>query len=131
MARGWTQAELAKQLAITNVTDFPMGKRPGRAIRGTLGKISRGNRREIQAEHCLSQAVRTHAVDFMGDGLAVRAMVEGERLAYGHMAIRPSRPRVSKIDPLPHQRIAVYEHMLKQPRFVSCSPTTRAPGRRS
>ena len=49
--------------------------------------------------------------------MAVRAMVEGERLAYGHLANPAFATEVSKIDPLPHQRIAVYEHMLKQPRL--------------
>ena len=56
-------------------------------------------------------------VDFLGEGLAVRAMVEGERLAYGHLANPAFATEVSKIDPLPHQRIAVYDHMLKQPRL--------------
>jgi len=56
-------------------------------------------------------------VDFMGDGMAVRAMVEGERLTFGHLANPAFATEVSKIDPLPHQRIAVYEHMLKQPRL--------------
>jgi len=40
----------------------------------------------------------------------------GSAWRMGTWRIRPSRPKVSKIDPLP-RRIAVYGHMLKQPRL--------------
>jgi superfamily II DNA or RNA helicase len=44
-------------------------------------------------------------------------VVEGERLAYGHLYNPTFASETSRIDPLPHQRIAVYEYMLKQPRL--------------
>ena len=38
---------------------------------------------------------------------------------------------ISRVDPLPHQLEAVYEHLLKLPRVRFCSPTTPAPARPS
>ena len=56
-------------------------------------------------------------VDFGADPAAVRAVVEGERLAAGYTASPAFATEVSRIDPLPHQRIAVYERMLTEPRL--------------
>lgn len=56
-------------------------------------------------------------LDFQGRANAVRTLVEGERLSFGHLANPLFGTEVSLIDPLPHQRIAVYDHMLKQDRL--------------
>ena len=42
----------------------------------------------------------------------VTAVAEAMRLSYGHLANPAFATEVSLIDPLPHQRIAVYERML-------------------
>ncbi len=55
--------------------------------------------------------------DFAADPAAVRAVVEGERLDAGYTASPAFATEVSRIDPLPHQRIAVYERMLGEPRL--------------
>jgi hypothetical protein len=47
----------------------------------------------------------------------VAALVEGERLSFGHLSNTGFSTVTSNIDPLPHQRIAVYDCMLKQPRL--------------
>jgi superfamily II DNA or RNA helicase len=52
--------------------------------------------------------------DFLGDPNGVRLVVESERLSYGYLANPAFAIETSRIDPLPHQRIAVYEHMLPQ-----------------
>jgi len=117
LGRGWTQAELAERLGMTNVTVSRWEK--GRVepspvlwekFLELIGEAPVGNRN-------LGKPVLPQAVDFMGDGMAVRALVEGERLAFGHLANPAFATEVSKIDPLPHQRLAVYEHMLNQPRL--------------
>jgi hypothetical protein len=56
-------------------------------------------------------------IDFTADPEVVRVVAEGERLAYGHLFNPAFATEISMIDSLPHQRIAVYEHMLTQPRL--------------
>jgi len=55
--------------------------------------------------------------DFTANPEKVRAVVEAERLQYGHLINPTFAIEISKIEPLPHQRLAVYEHMLQQPRL--------------
>jgi len=57
------------------------------------------------------------SLDFLGNAEAVRAVVEGEQLSYGFLANPTFATEISLIDPLPHQRIAVYERMLPQHRL--------------
>jgi superfamily II DNA or RNA helicase len=64
-----------------------------------------------------SQRDNPPGMDFAADPEAVRVIVEGERLRYGHQFNPAFATEISLIDPLPHQRIAVYEHMLKQARL--------------
>jgi len=59
----------------------------------------------------------TDFVDFLGDPEEVKTFVEGERLSYGHLFNPVFATETSLIDPLPHQRIAVYECMLPQSRL--------------
>ena len=53
-------------------------------------------------------------LDFTSKPEAVSAVAEATRLAHGHLFNPAFATEISSIDPLPHQRIAVYEHMLKQ-----------------
>lgn len=55
--------------------------------------------------------------DFQADPEIVRTVVESERLAYGYLYNPAFAAEIAKIDPLPHQRIAVYDHLLQQPRL--------------
>ena len=57
------------------------------------------------------------ALDFTANPDIVRSLVEGERLSFGHLANPAFATEIASIDPLPHQRIAVYDHMLKQARL--------------
>ena len=53
-------------------------------------------------------------LDFAGDPAAVLLVAEAYRLAYGHQFNAAFASETARIDPLPHQRIAVYERMLRQ-----------------
>ena len=53
-------------------------------------------------------------LDFSGHPDAVWALAEAHRLSYGHLFNPAFASETSLIDPLPHQRLAVYEHMLRQ-----------------
>ena len=74
-------------------------------------------------------------LDFGAEANGAAAVVEAHRLAYGHLVNPAFAAETSLIDPLPHQRIAVYEQMLRQaplrflladdaarPRSTSCWP---------
>jgi len=56
-------------------------------------------------------------VDFAADYRALFAVVEGERLSYGHLFNPSFATEISLVDPLPHQRMAVYGCMVDQPRL--------------
>jgi transcriptional regulator with XRE-family HTH domain len=59
----------------------------------------------------------TPTIDFSTDPEIVRTVVEGERLTYGHLFNPAFADEILLIDPLPHQHLAVYDHMLKQTRL--------------
>jgi SNF2 family DNA or RNA helicase len=56
-------------------------------------------------------------LDFSASPEVVWAIAEGERLTYGHLFNPTFAIETSIIDPLPHQRIAVYRYLLKEPRL--------------
>ncbi len=56
-------------------------------------------------------------LDFSADPEVVRVVAEAHRLTYGHLFNPAFATEVSLIEPLPHQRIAVYEHLLRLPRI--------------
>jgi superfamily II DNA or RNA helicase len=116
-ARGWTQAELAERLGLTNVTISRWEGGKVEPLPMFWQKFLEVTGSETRSPGAARKAAVPEVVDFMGDGLAVRAMVEGERLAFGHLANPAFATEISKIDPLPHQRLAVYDHMLNQPRL--------------
>ncbi len=52
-------------------------------------------------------------LDFGADPEAVAAVAEAARLSCGHLASPTFATEISLIDPLPHQRVAVYDRILK------------------
>jgi superfamily II DNA or RNA helicase len=60
---------------------------------------------------------RGSSIDFRTSPEVVRVVAEGERLAFGHLFNPTFAVETSLIDPLPHQRIAVYQHLLPQSRL--------------
>ena len=54
------------------------------------------------------------ALDFAGGADAGLAVAEALHLTYGHQCNPAFASETARIDPLPHQRIAVYERMLRQ-----------------
>jgi superfamily II DNA or RNA helicase/DNA-binding XRE family transcriptional regulator len=65
----------------------------------------------------ITQSDTSAVLDFSTPSEIVRVVAEGERLAYGHLFNPAFATETSRIDPLPHQRIAVYDAMLTQPRL--------------
>jgi superfamily II DNA or RNA helicase len=54
------------------------------------------------------------SLNFEGDPEAVKLVVEATRLQNGHLFNKAYGLEISRVVPLPHQRIAVYEHLLPQ-----------------
>ena len=74
---------------------------------------------QVQEEKAAYQVglPQTPDLDFTTSSDIILTVAEGYRLAYGHQFNPAFATETSLIDPLPHQRIAVYEHMLTQPRL--------------
>src|ERR1035438_9942949 len=84
-ARGWTQAELAERLGLTNVTISRWEKGRVEPLLLFWQKFLEVTGSEARSPGVARRAAVPEVVDFMGDGLAVRAMVEGERLGFGRL----------------------------------------------
>lgn len=111
---GLTQVELASRLgvAFATVNRWENGQTsPSPLSWQQLLRMDEGDSGEQSA---VTPAVAGPALDFTGSADVVRALAEGERLSFGHLFNPAFATEISQIDPLPHQRIAVYEHMLAQ-----------------
>lgn len=119
---GLTQQQFAKLLGISFVTlnRWENGKSKPSAM--GLSKLRKLDLKRQEPVAFPGEAATTqqapldqpHRLDFLGDANALRVLVEGERLSYGHLFNPAFATEISRIDPLPHQRIAVYERMLPQ-----------------
>src|SRR5580700_6713863 len=58
--------------------------------------------------------IRPNRLDFEGDAEAVKLVVDAHRLQNGHLFNKAFGLELSRVVPLPHQRIAVYEQLLPQ-----------------
>ena len=120
---GLSQTQLAHRLGVTlaTVARWEAGtSRPARhLIRGLRDLAARADGVVGVAEPSPGgfPGDAPEMLDFRGDPEVVRLIVEAERLSHGHLFSPTFATETSLIDPLPHQRIAVYEHMLTQPRL--------------
>jgi SNF2 family DNA or RNA helicase len=112
-----TQTRLAEQIGVSfaTVNRWENGQaKPTRlAWRQILDLESKQTRRDRKPEIDGAAAEPPPALDFAAKPAAVAAVAEAKRLAYGHLFNGAFATETSLIDPLPHQRIAVYEHMLR------------------
>ena len=81
----------------------------------SVATSEQGQIREARAAYVVGSGETV--VDFSSPAEIVRLVAEGERLAYGHLFNPAFATETSRIDTLPHQRIAVYDQMLAQPRL--------------
>jgi SNF2 family DNA or RNA helicase len=111
---GLTQAELASRLGVSFVTVNRWENQQATPSPLSWSQILRmdGSTSDHDAS-TLNQSARA-PMDFTGSAEAVRILVEGERLSFGHMFNPAFATEVSQIEALPHQRLAVYDRMLQQ-----------------
>ena len=117
-AKGLTQTQFAELVGVSYVTvnRWENGQsRPNKLAWRRIAEI------ETPPPHVMEgageyDAGRKHppSPDFSADPDAVSAVAEAYRLAYGHLFNPAFATETSLIDPLPHQRIAVYKQMLRQ-----------------
>ncbi len=112
---GLTQTQLAEMLGVSFATVNRWENNQARPSPLAWSQIERLITGEEQQEPEPSSV--PPLLDFTANPAAVRALAEGERLSFGHLANPVFATEISQIDPLPHQRIAVYDHMLKQERL--------------
>ena len=111
---GLTQVELAARLGVSfaTVNRWENGQtKPSPLSWQQLVRMDEGDTSVVPTEET---EIVPPVLDFTGSPHVVQALAEGERMSFGHMFNPAFATEISQIDPLPHQRIAVYEHMLKQ-----------------
>ena len=115
-----TQTQLAQRIGVSFATVNRWENRQTRPNRLAWRRI-------LELEETLGAAMITEkspsyaplrstapSLNFAADPEAVAALVEAHRLTYGHLFNSAFATETSLIDPLPHQRIAVYQRMLDQ-----------------
>lgn len=127
-----TQSQLAERLGVTFVTvsRWETGQaKPNRLAMKALGTLAEsisevspaGTTAEQLAMHepqtTYITAPTTLVPDFRTESETVRLFVEGKRLRYGHIFSPNFGVEIAQIDPVPHQIVAVYQHMLSQPKL--------------
>ena len=117
--RGLTQTQFANLIGVSfaSVNRWENGQsRPNNLAWKRIVELERqwtSSRDDVQYD---SSTMPTTApiLDFAGDPNAVSVLAEAHRLASGHLFNPTFATETSSIDPLPHQRIAVYETMMQQ-----------------
>jgi SNF2 family DNA or RNA helicase len=119
VCRGLTQQALADRLGVSfaTVNRWENGQtKPSQLSWNRLRQLEMGIAEE-QGEYNKKEEKPPPILDFTAQPNIVKVLAEGERLSFGHLANPTFAIEISSIDPLPHQRIAVYDYMLKQPRL--------------
>lgn len=111
---GLTQVELAGRLDVACVTLNRWENGQAKPTPLAWAKILKLDDDQPAALGSELSAASPPILDFTSSPEVVRALAEGERLSFGHMFNPAFATEISQIDPLPHQRLAVYDHMLKQ-----------------
>jgi superfamily II DNA or RNA helicase len=123
---GLTQMQLAEVLGVSFPTVNRWENAKSRPSALAWQRVVRLERQGGDADvHASGQAPPDHGttpegvptLDFSADPEIIRVVAEGWRLTYGHLFNPTFATETSLIDPLPHQLLAVYEHMLVQPRL--------------
>ncbi len=118
---GLTQQALADQLgvAFSTVNRWENGQvRPSPLSWSQLQDLVRDHSRSGKPPREKAQTEEgPPPLDFTSTSEIVSVLAEAERLSFGHLANPTFATETSQIDPLPHQRIAVYDHMLPQDRL--------------
>jgi superfamily II DNA or RNA helicase len=110
-----TQAQLAKRIGVSFATVNRWENGQSKPTRLAWQQILDLESASLGSPALMAQqgasAART-TIDFAASPSVVSSVAEATRLSYGHLFNPAFATEISAIDPLPHQRIAVYQHML-------------------
>ena len=114
-----TQAQFGDVLGVTALTVHRWESGQSRPLRMAVERLREleDTLAERDAPESLPESATTTAtppLDFAGNPEGVSAVAEALRLAHGHQFNPAFASETARIDPLPHQRIAIYERMLGQ-----------------
>lgn len=111
-----TQGQLAERIGVSfaTINRWENGQsKPARLAWQQILDLEAGMAASaLKTESSAALAEAPIGFDFAGKPEVVGAVAEATRLTYGHLFNPAFATEISLIDPLPHQRIAVYEHML-------------------
>jgi SNF2 family DNA or RNA helicase len=113
---GLSQQAFADRLGVTfaTVNRWENGKaKPQKDRIERIRSLIRGQD-SPSAEAPIQQWLLPTRLDFEGNPQAIKLVVDACRLQNGHLFNKAFGLELSRVVPLPHQRIAVYEHMLTQ-----------------
>lgn len=116
---GLTQQNLAARLGVSfaTVNRWENGQtKPSQLSWSRLRQLEAGISEETNPQNKQAETAPV-VLDFTARPEIVKTLAEGERLSFGHLMNPAFATEIASIDPLPHQRIAVYDRMLKQPRL--------------
>ena len=116
-ARGLTQTQFAALVGVSfaSVNRWENGQsRPNNLAWRRIVDLEQPPARDEEQVAPPERPSASPGLDFSADPNAVAAVAEAHRLTHGHLFNRAFATETSRIDPLPHQRIAVYGHMLDQ-----------------
>ena len=115
-ALGFSQGRLADELGVTLLTVHRWEAGKASPHRASLRRLAELEERLASAAIAPAPSVDLGPppFDFAGNADAISAFAEALCLAHGHEFNPAFAIETARIDPLPHQRIAVYERMLAQ-----------------
>ena len=115
---GLTQSQFAERLGVTPITvhRWESGQsRPQRLAKNRLRELENVLATEsAPASAATTAPLSAVPLDFAGNPDAISAVAEAVRLSHGYQFNPAFATEISRIAPLPHQRIAVYERMIPQ-----------------
>ena len=110
-----TQVQLAERIGVSfaTVNRWENGQtKPARLAWRQILDLEAGLAPADSKPEAAVKSTAAPPLDFTARPAMVAAVAEATRLSYGHLFNPAFATEVSLIDPLPHQRIAVYERML-------------------
>lgn len=116
---GLSQEKLAEKIgvAFATVNRWENGQsKPSAMAWRVISNLERINKETIEVGSISIKDLPIYT-DFTSNPLEVKAIVEAMRLSYGHLSNPAFASESSLVDPLPHQRMAVYNNMLGKERL--------------